>query len=119
MPLTKGLRVGSYEVEELLGTGAMGAVYRAHDTRLARAVALKVLRAGDGGDGARALLAEARAASALSHPAIATVYEVGEAGVEGRAVAYIAMELVAGPTLDAFARTGAVPLADLVDLVAQ
>ena len=106
MHLSPGLRVGPYEVRELRGSGATGEVWLARDTRLGRDVALKVLRP-DAPAGGAALLEEARAASALSHPAVATIYEAGEAAVEGKALAYIAMELVDGPTLGEHARAGA------------
>ncbi len=118
MQLSPGLKVGPYEVRELRGSGATGEVYLARDGRLGRDVALKVLRPDAGTDAAGALLREARAASALTHPAIATIYEAGEAEVDGRAVAYIAMELVDGPTLGEHARAGASP-GELVALVEQ
>ena len=112
--------MGPYEVRNLRGAGAWGEVYVARDVRLGRDVALKVLRAGAGPSarGSEALLSEARAASALSHPAIATIYEADEATVDGRPLAYIAMELVDGPTLGDHARAGA-PLDELVALVHQ
>jgi tetratricopeptide (TPR) repeat protein/predicted Ser/Thr protein kinase len=92
-----GQTLGHYRIEEQLGAGGMGVVYRARDTKLERDVALKLLPgdAASGEAGAKRLLAEARAASALNHPNVATVYEVGES--EGRG--YIAMELVEGRTL--------------------
>ena len=81
----------------MLGAGGMGVVYSALDTRLNRLVAIKVVkpaRAGDSGLRAR-LLGEARAASALNHPNIVTVYEAGSEGD----VDFIAMEFVEGETL--------------------
>lgn len=117
MHLSPGLRVGPYEVRELRGAGATGEVWLARDARLGRDVALKVLRP-DAPAGGPALLEEARAASALSHPAVATIYEAGEAAVGGKPVAYIAMELVDGPTLGEHARAGAPP-GELVALVEQ
>jgi TolB-like protein/tRNA A-37 threonylcarbamoyl transferase component Bud32/Tfp pilus assembly protein PilF len=91
--LAAGDRVGSYEIVEALGAGGMGEVYKARDQKLDRLVALKLLRPEAGGDpnAAARLLAEARAASALNHPGIATVYEVGDD--------YISMEYVDGSTL--------------------
>lgn len=89
--------IGQYLLEEELGRGGMGVVYRAHDLRLSRPVALKVLyehfRAN--GTGWARLLAEARMASRVNHPNVCTVYDVAEE--EGRA--YIAMELIEGRRL--------------------
>jgi serine/threonine-protein kinase len=90
--------LGRYQIDDRLGEGAMADVYRAHDPDIGRTVAIKVLKpdyARDPEIGAR-FLREARAAGALSHANIATIYDVGEA--EG--VAYIAMELVDGQPLD-------------------
>ena len=71
--------LGQYRLEGAIGAGGMGVVYQAYDTRLQRPVAIKFL-SGVSGDTARArVLAEARAASALNHPNICTVYEAGEA----------------------------------------
>jgi serine/threonine-protein kinase len=93
-----GETLGRYRVIARLGAGAMGEVYRAEDLRLRRPVALKIIRlAGD--DDSRRLLAEARAASALTHPNIAVIYEVDEIDREDGRVGYIAMEYVAGRTL--------------------
>jgi serine/threonine protein kinase len=94
-----GRTLDHYAVEEALGKGGMGEVYRARDTRLGRSVALKVLPATVTNDeeGKRRFFQEARAASAVTHPAIAQVYDVDEA--EG--VAFIVMELVAGKTVRA------------------
>src|SRR5262247_1336155 len=96
MALEAGSRLGPYEIVGLLGAGGMGEVYRARDPRLGREVAIKILPSemGDASVLAR-FEQEARAASALSHPNIITIYEIGSA--DGSA--YIAMELVSGPTL--------------------
>jgi serine/threonine protein kinase/Tfp pilus assembly protein PilF len=94
-----GRAVGPYRVDALLGAGGMGEVYRAWDPRLRRAVALKFLAReflSDAAAGER-FAAEARAASALSHPNICTVYDVGE--MDGRP--FIAMEYLEGQTLRA------------------
>ncbi|WP_010214853.1 serine/threonine-protein kinase [Sphingomonas sp. PAMC 26621] len=91
-------RLGRYRIDDCLGEGAMAEVYRAHDPEIDRQVAIKVLKpdfARDREIGAR-FLREARAAGALSHANIATIYDVGE--TDG--VAYIAMELVDGQPLD-------------------
>jgi eukaryotic-like serine/threonine-protein kinase len=97
MPLVPGVRLGPYEVVSPLGTGGMGEVYKARDTRLDRDVAIKVMSAATAGDpilGQR-LLREARAASALNHPHICTIHDVGDA--EGRP--FIAMEWIDGESL--------------------
>ena len=95
--LKTGDKLGAYEIIAPLGSGGMGVVYKARDTKLGRLVALKFLRGADhDSDAARGrLLREGRNASALNHPNIATIYEVGEA--DGRA--YIAMEFVEGRPL--------------------
>ncbi len=96
-------RLGRYRIDDCLGEGAMAEVYRAHDPEIDRQVAIKVLKpdfARDREIGAR-FLREARAAGALSHANIATIYDVGE--TDG--VAYIAMELVDGQPLDAALQT--------------
>ena len=104
-------QLAHYRIIGRLGAGGMGEVYRARDEQLDRDVAVKVLPSSSFDDPtARArLVREARAAAALNHPNICTVYEVGEA--DGRA--YIAMELVEGQTLSAMLLGGALP-ADLV-----
>jgi len=89
-------RLGPYVVEEKIGAGAMGEVYRARDDRLGRAVALKLLRAEDA-EAKRRLEQEARSASSLNHPNICTIFEVGE--FDGRLC--LAMELVDGRPLEA------------------
>lgn len=95
--------LGRYQLDERLGEGAMADVYRAHDPDIGRTVAIKVLKpefARDPEIGAR-FVREARAAGALSHPNIATIYDVGEAA----GAAYIAMELIEGQPLDAALQT--------------
>ncbi len=97
-----GATLAHYRILDRLGSGGMGDVYRAEDVRLHRFVALKALREppdGDAGTAARQLLAEARAASALTHPNIAVIYDAGEAEQAGQRVAFIAMELVDGITV--------------------
>ncbi len=93
-----GQTLGRYRILETIGAGGMGEVYRSKDEQLGRNVAIKVLAPVSLNDvTARArLLGEARAAAALNHPHICTVYEVGDA--DGRA--YIAMEYVEGQTLN-------------------
>jgi serine/threonine protein kinase/tetratricopeptide (TPR) repeat protein len=105
-------RLAHYRIISRLGAGGMGEVYRARDEQLDRDVAVKVLPSSSFDDPtARArLVREARAAAALNHPNICTVYEVGEA--DGQA--YIAMELVEGRTLSAMLVSGALPAEQVV-----
>ncbi len=95
--LAKGTRLGRYSVVEPLGSGGMGAVFRAVDTDLHRDVAVKVLRPDLAGDAERVsrFRREARALAVLNHPNICTIYEIGEQ--DGRV--FIAMELMEGMTL--------------------
>jgi eukaryotic-like serine/threonine-protein kinase len=94
-----GETLDHYRVFERLGSGGMGDVYRAEDLRLRRIVALKTVRTdADGHEGTARLLAEARAASALSQPHIAVVYEIGHAVHASQPLDYIAMEYVEGTT---------------------
>ena len=92
-----GHTIGPYKITGTLGAGGMGEVYRARDTRLDRTVAIKVLPAEFSADAdrLRRFDKEARAASALNHPNIVTIYEVGSSGT----TSFIAMELVEGETL--------------------
>ncbi|PYQ06970.1 MAG: hypothetical protein DMF82_04840 [Acidobacteria bacterium] len=115
---TTGARVGSYEVVDRLGAGGMGEVYRARDTRLGRTVAIKVLRSGADPELLHRLDREARAASALNHPNIVHIYDVGETA-GGAGMHYVVMELVEGETLRRRLRAGPLSLRDLLDLGAQ
>ena len=93
-----GQQLGSYQILSLLGAGGMGVVYKARDTRLNRSVAIKVLPADKVSDPERKrrFIQEARAASALNHPNIITLHDIGsESGID-----FIVMEYVAGKTLD-------------------
>src|SRR5690349_2224955 len=92
-------RVGKFELHELIGEGAMGAVWKAYDSVIRRYVALKLLsRAGRTADARDRFLREARAAGALQHPNIVTLYELGEADRQ----LFIAMELVDGSDLSSY-----------------
>ncbi len=112
-----GDTLGPYQILGLLGAGGMGAVYRARDTRLERDVALKVILPGSNSDplSRRRLLNEAKAASALNHPHVVTVYEAASAGDTD----YIAMEYIAGETLAHRIARGPVPLAEALNLCLQ
>ncbi|HVL65789.1 MAG TPA: protein kinase [Vicinamibacterales bacterium] len=112
-----GRSIGHFEILEQIGEGGMGVVYKAHDPRLGRAVALKLLPAGMTADPERVarFRQEARAASALNHPHICTIYEVGEAG----GVHFIAMEFVDGSTLAAETARGPIDLARLLPWAVQ
>jgi TolB-like protein/predicted Ser/Thr protein kinase len=103
-----GRTIGHYAVQGPLGSGGMGIVYRAVDVHLGRPVALKVLPADvlADPDRKRRFVTEARAASALNHPNIVTIYDIDrDAGVD-----FIAMEFVAGRTLDAIIPPGGLPV---------
>ena len=109
-------RVGRFDLIRVLGRGAQAVVWLAHDTRLDREVALKIL--GSRSSALGPWLEEARAASRLSHPHIVPVFEADEAKeVSGQA--YIVFEYVKGPTLAAYlhARGGALPMREAVGLM--
>src|SRR2546423_8476956 len=108
-------RVGKCELHEPIGEGAMGAVWRAYDSVIRRYVALKLLsRAGRTADARERLLREARAAGALQHPNIVTIYDLGEA--DGQL--FIAMELIDGRDLSTLiALSGPLALERKLDLV--
>src|SRR5437870_3625593 len=97
MPLVAGTRVGPYEIVAPLGAGGMGEVYRARDTRLGREIALKVLPDDLAADRSRRqrFEQEARAASALNHPNILSIYDVGSEN----GVVYMVSELIEGESL--------------------
>lgn len=92
-------KIGRFEILELLGSGAFGSVYRAHDPRLEREVALKVPRRGsqETQEDVRQLLHEARAAGTIQHPNICPVYEVSQEGLQ-----YIVMAYIPGKSLEAY-----------------
>ncbi len=118
MTLTAGTRLGPYEIVAPLGAGGMGEVYRAKDTRLGREVAVKVLpqHLSDSAEIRARFEREAKTISALNHPNICTLFDVGREGD----VDYLVMELVDGETLaQRIARSGALPPADVLKIGAQ
>ncbi len=117
MPLSAGTRLGPYEILAPLGAGGMGEVYRARDSRLGRDVAIKVLPAEVASDPDRLkrFEREARSASALNHPNIVTIHDIGQAD----AVSYIAMELVRGEPLRAALLEGALPVRRFLQIATQ
>jgi eukaryotic-like serine/threonine-protein kinase len=117
MPLAAGVRLGPYEVIAPLGSGGMGEVYRARDTRLGRDVAIKVLHADVAADPERLARfeREARAVSALNHPNIVTLYEIGTSD----SGPYLVLERVEGHSLRDLVATGPLPLRQLTTLGAQ
>jgi len=118
MSLGPGTLLGPYEIVAPLGAGGMGEVYRARDERLGREVAVKVLPADRLSDPHRRarFVQEARAASALDHPNICTVFDIGETN-DGQL--FIAMAYCTGPTLKQRIHEGPLPVEQAVDLAIQ
>jgi Tol biopolymer transport system component len=123
MAIAPGNRIGTYEVSALIGSGGMGEVYRAHDPRLGRDVAIKVLPPAfsTDSDRLRRFEQEARAAAALNHPNILTVHEVGTyAPAPGAPAApYVVSELLQGQTLRETIASGPLPVRKVVDYATQ
>ena len=117
LPIQPATRLGPYKVVAPLGAGGMGEVYRAHDTRLQRDVAIKVLRGDVGRDASRLqrFEQEARAAAALNHPNIVAVFDIG---VEGE-TPYVVSELLEGETLRSMLARGPLPQRTAFDLAIQ
>jgi predicted ATPase len=115
--LAPGTKFGSYEIVAPLGAGGMGEVYRARDTRLERTIAIKFLPAAfsANSDRLQRFEQEARSASALNHPNIVTIYELGQDGCTH----YIAMELVEGKTLRELLVSGLLPMRKAIEIAAQ
>jgi len=127
MTLQPGTRLGHYEITSLLGSGGMGEVYGAKDTKLGRDVAIKVLREELASDPERLrrFEQEARSASALNHPNIITIYDIrlrqGYGGQVGKTedVDFIVMEYVEGKTLRQVLSEGPLPTKKLLQLATQ
>lgn len=113
-----GDMAGRYQILECIGAGGMGTVYRAHDTRLGREVALKFLPAhvSASDDAKKRLSLEAKAAASLDHPNVCTVHEIGETD-DGRL--FIAMALYEGKTLKDRLGRGPLPVTEAVDIAVQ
>ena len=115
--LAPGAEIGTFRVETLLGSGGMGEVYRARDTRLGRAVAIKVLPDAVAHDADRRsrFEQEARSLAALNHPGIGAIYGVEESG----GIVALVLELVEGPTLAERLSGGPLPISETVSIVRQ
>src|SRR5258707_1442867 len=116
-PLQPGATIAHYRLDSCLGQGGMGAFYLATDTRLDRPVALKILPEDLSSDPTRVgrFEREARVASALNHPHVAYIHEIGRHGDTW----FLAMEYVEGEPLTARIATGPLPITDLLSLGIQ
>jgi eukaryotic-like serine/threonine-protein kinase len=113
MALTSGTKLGPYEIHSPIGAGGMGEVYRARDTRLNRDVAIKILPVSFSGDPERLqrFAQESRAAAALNHPNILSIFDIGEE----RGAPYVVSELLEGETLRDRLRNGALSSRKAID----
>src|SRR5215470_10472053 len=119
-----GQTIGHYEIVREIGSGGMGKVYLARDTQLGRQVALKLLlpRFTEDAQRVRRLRQEARVASALNHPNIIIIYEIGEAPIdpgESGSLHFIATEFIEGRTLDALIKSGEMKLVEALEVAIQ
>ena len=117
-----GKSILHYQVLSKVGSGGMGVVYAARDTRLGRIVALKALLPEKSRDPKRRqrFLREARAAAALNHPNIVNIYDIGSDQLgSDEQVEFIAMELVTGSSLDELMKRGLLPMADIQSYASQ
>ena len=117
MSLARGARLGRYEIRSQIGSGGMGEVYLAWDSDLDRTVALKILPTAIASDPdrMRRFVQEAKAASALNHPNILIVHDVGRSD----SIPYMVTEHVQGETLRTRLRKGPLPLAEALDVAIQ
>src|SRR6202167_2541668 len=115
--LTSGTKLGPYEIQSPLGAGGMGEVYRARDARLNRDVAIKILPASFSADPDRLarFAQESRAAAALTHPNILSIYDIGEE----HGAPYVVSELLEGETLRDRLRDSAIPSRKSIDYARQ
>ncbi len=119
-----GIKLGRYEIRAKIGAGGMGEVFLAQDTKLDRKVALKILPAevAANQDRMRRFVQEAKAASALNHPNIITIYEIDEGGSSPtvrEGVHFIATEFIDGETLRQRTRSASLKLGEVLDVSAQ
>src|SRR5881396_2261320 len=113
MGLSKGARLGPYEIISLLGSGGMGEVYCARDTRLERDVAIKLVSTSSQDAGRQQRLQmEGRTISQLQHPNICTLHDIGTYQEE----TFLVMELLEGETLDRQLLRGATSVTDLINM---
>src|SRR5262245_5119470 len=117
MALTTGSRIGSYEVRSQLGSGGMGVVFRARDTKLQRDVALKLLpeHFADAADRLSRFQREAQSLASLNHPNIAQIYGIEESAN----TRCIVMELVQGETLQERLKRGRIPIEEALPIARQ
>jgi Tol biopolymer transport system component len=116
-----GKTLGVYRIESKLGAGGMGVVYKAHESSLDRAVALKVLKISSvaNPEHERRFIQEAKAASSLNHPNIVTIYAINSGELDGATVRYIGMEFIPGETLDRVIGSKGLRLRDALKYAAQ
>ena len=117
MALTSGTKLGPYDIQSLIGSGGMGEVYRAHDSRLDRIVAIKILPKSYSADAERLqrFVQEARSAAALNHPNILSIFDIGEE----RGAPYIVSELLEGQTLRERIGSGPISSRKAIDYALQ
>src|ERR1041384_686008 len=117
MPPSPGTKFGRYEIRSKIGAGGMGEVYLAYDDQLHRSVAIKILPEDLGQDQQRMqrFIQEARSASALNHPNILTIYEVGQ----NEGVQFIVTEFIDGENLRDHFRSTDIKLGELLDIAIQ
>src|SRR5947209_10744433 len=117
MPLTSGSKLGPYEIQSPIGAGGMGEVYRARDARLSRDVAIKILPASFSADPERLqrFAQESRAAAALNHPNILSIFDIGD----DRGAPYVVSELLEGETLRDCLKRGPLSVRKAIDYALQ
>ncbi len=117
MRLSPDTQLGQYRIVEPIGAGGMGEVYRARDTKLDRIVALKILppELAESEERRTRFLREAKAASAIDHPNVAHIYEIGEAD----GIHFIAMQYVDGKNLAARVKGDTLATADIINIGLQ